>query len=367
MKRKRVAIACQGGGSQCAFVAGALSAMFAQDVQKRFEIVGLSGTSGGALTAAVAWFGMLKQARGDSTSVAERILACWRDLTAQGLREILFDAGLIQLLRLEERGLLPTFASSPSSPAFRVGTKLASSVLGRREFTDLGALVTKHIDFAELPALISHDSPALLVGAVDVLDSSFKVFNSAHGEICAEALLASAAIPNLFPAVWVNGHAYWDGIFSMNPPVAAFVRKAFMRKLPEEIWVLQVNRTHHDFVPETASDIFDRRNQLAGNLSLQHEFQLIEIANMLLQYGALTDEFRVRYGFDVSDTITVRSIRMSDALSRNLDYPSKLSRQPAHIAALLEDGRLRANDFLASLDESAASQQAPGRTRFEVH
>ena len=55
MPRKRIAIACQGGGSQCAFVAGALKTLFAQGVQNRFKIVGLSGTSGGALTAALAW------------------------------------------------------------------------------------------------------------------------------------------------------------------------------------------------------------------------------------------------------------------------------------------------------------------------
>jgi len=32
MRRKRIAIACQGGGSQCAFVAGALKALFAHRV-----------------------------------------------------------------------------------------------------------------------------------------------------------------------------------------------------------------------------------------------------------------------------------------------------------------------------------------------
>ena len=65
---------------------------------------------------------------------------------------------------------------------------------------------------------------------------------------------------------------------------------------PEEIWIIQVNRAQHDDVPERPSDIFDRRNHLAGNLSLQHELQLIEMVNMLLQEGALTDEFRARFG-----------------------------------------------------------------------
>ena len=59
MDRKRIAIACQGGGSQCAFVAGALKTLFASRIDERFQIVGLSGTSGGAFTAALAWLGLL--------------------------------------------------------------------------------------------------------------------------------------------------------------------------------------------------------------------------------------------------------------------------------------------------------------------
>src|SRR3954447_10373952 len=119
MTRKRIAIACQGGGSQCAFVAGALKTLFARGIQDRFEIVGLSGTSGGALTAAVAWQGLLRQAHGDRTPIEDGILACWEDLTAQTPQEILFDNACVQSLRLAERGLLPTYAVSPSSERFQ--------------------------------------------------------------------------------------------------------------------------------------------------------------------------------------------------------------------------------------------------------
>jgi NTE family protein len=41
----RVAIACQGGGSHTAFTAGALSRLLARS--RGFDVVGLSGTSGG--------------------------------------------------------------------------------------------------------------------------------------------------------------------------------------------------------------------------------------------------------------------------------------------------------------------------------
>ncbi|HVZ35166.1 MAG TPA: patatin-like phospholipase family protein, partial [Polyangiaceae bacterium] len=311
MSQKRVAIACQGGGSQCAFVAGALKALFTRGLKERFDIVGLSGTSGGAITAMLAWFGLLKQARGDPMPIEDRILGFWRDLTAQTPAEVLYDSLGVQLLQLMQSGSLPSIASSPSSPPFRFWTNVADLLIGRPEFTDLRALITKHVDFDEARSLVEPRSPVLLVGAADVLEGTFKTFSSMWGEIGVDSLLASAAIPTLFPAVRVDGHAYWDGIFSSNPPVAGFLRKMLMGQhpLPDEIWVIQVNRMPIDAVPESPSDIFDRRNHLAGNLSLQHEVQLIEIVNLLLAENALTDAFRARVGLDASTAVTLRFIR----------------------------------------------------------
>jgi hypothetical protein len=40
---------------------------------------------------------------------------------------------------------------------------------------------------------------------------------------------------------------------------------------------------------------------------------------------------------------------MSKEFGESLDYPSKLSRHPAHIAALIADGERQARAFLAEL------------------
>ena len=289
--------------------------------------------------------------RAIGTPIEDRILAFWKDLIGPNAEEIALDRAGVELLRLVERGVLPSFATSPSSPKFRLMSKMTASLVDRPEFTDLGALLVKHLDFGSLPSLVDPDSPVLLVGAADVLEGTFKIFSSAHGEIKLESLLASAAIPNLFPAVWVDGHAYWDGI-SSNPPVDAFLRKPSMGRhaFPEEIWILQVNRVKAESVPETPSDIFDRRNHLSGNLSLRHELQVIEMVNVLLAENALTDAFRARFGLEATEPITVRFIRMSDELQRGLDYPSKLSREPHHIDRLIADGEAQASRFLEHLE-----------------
>ena len=63
-ERKRVAIACQGGGSHTAFTAGVLKKLLRTEELKRYEVVGLSGTSGGAVCALLAWHHLLRGARG---------------------------------------------------------------------------------------------------------------------------------------------------------------------------------------------------------------------------------------------------------------------------------------------------------------
>jgi NTE family protein len=54
---RRIAIACQGGGSHTAFTAGALKKLLEdKDAEgHEFEIVALSGTSGGSTCALLAW------------------------------------------------------------------------------------------------------------------------------------------------------------------------------------------------------------------------------------------------------------------------------------------------------------------------
>lgn len=361
MSRKRIAIACQGGGSQCAFVAGALRTLLAQRIQDRFKIVGLSGTSGGALTAALAWVGLLEEARGNGTPGKDRITAFWNDLTAQTPVEEFFDGLCVQLVRMVEGGMLPSVASSPSSLQFRFWSQATARMVARPSFTNLRALILGHLDFATLPGLVQPGSPVLLVGAADVLAGTFKVFSSMRDEIKVESLLASASIPNLFPATWVDGHAYWDGIFSSNPPITSFLRRNQMGSgpLPEEIWIIQVNRSQHATIPARPGDIFDRRNQLSGNLSLQHEIELIEVVNLLVSEDALTERFRARSGIDTSEPIKVRFLRMSPALQEGLDYPSKLSRQPAHIARLLADGDAQAQVFLRDLQEQERQPEPP--------
>jgi len=71
---KRVAIACQGGGSHTAFTAGVLQSLLHGIDNRTHHVIGLSGTSGGALCAALAWVGLLD---GNPARGAELLASFW--------------------------------------------------------------------------------------------------------------------------------------------------------------------------------------------------------------------------------------------------------------------------------------------------
>ena len=182
---------------------------------------------------------------------------------------------------------------------------------------------------------------------MEVRSGRFTVFRNAWDagagrprlEVGPEAVLASAAVPTLFRAVPVGDGIYWDGLFSQNPPVRDLPDTG-----PDEIWVVQVNPTRRDEEPVTISDIRDRRNELAGNLSLAQELFFIEKINELVRDGHLVGTYR---------EIPVRRIEM-DA-GRHLDHESKVDRNPGFIAELMERGRRQGDEFLAGLASGPAA------------
>ena len=301
----RVAIACQGGGSHTAFTAGVLKHLLKED--RPFDVVGLSGTSGGAICAALAWQGLLL---GGGTAALERF---WSRNLADSLQEVWLNNVVIHAVRAGERGGLPSLNPN-DSPVDWAHRKL------KREVRAL-------FEPERIAQVFSETSPHLYVSAVNVLSGEFKVFKNL--EVSAQALLASAAIPSLFQAVEIEGDYYWDGIFSQNPPLLSLLDAR-----PDELWVVQINPKTRAEPPRSFAEITDRHNELIGNLSLERDLQFIERMNDLIAKGDLTgDGYR---------TVKIRRITMN----RDLDYASKLDRRPGFIRNLMDYGEEEAAMFL---------------------
>lgn len=310
-KKRRIAIACQGGGSHTAFTAGVLKKILKHE-DDEFEIVALSGTSGGAICALLAWYGLLL---GSQERSIELLDAFWRDNSANSFWEIYLNNSLVWTSRLSSRFYLPEF-----SPYFYPNW-------GQQYLKEL---LQKHVSFKQIEELWQESSPQLFIGAVNVLSGKFKVFQNA--EITVEAILASTAIPNLFRSVKIGEELFWDGLFSQNPPI-----RELTDAKPDEIWVIQLNPPQRQREPILVEEIRDRRNELGGNLSLEQEIHFIEKINELLRSDRLVgSKYKV---------IEVKRI----VLLRDLDYSSKLDRSPSFIKRTISDGEMAAEAFLQSV------------------
>jgi NTE family protein len=320
--KKRVAIACQGGGSHTAFTAGVLKGLLRSGTLQEHEVVALSGTSGGAVCALLAWHNLLG---GDAAGAVEDLDAFWRDNSATAPHEQIMNNWILWASTLQN--FVATPVVSPYYNPF--------ATLGLEEFR---GMLERRVDFEKVAVQPEGSYPVLLVGAVDVLSGQFKAFHSRRDRISAETILASAAIPTLFKSVRFAGGTYWDGLFSQNPPV-----KELTDERPDEIWVIQINPRETEHEPKTMAEIADRRNELSGNLSLYQELGFIEKIDQMLEQGRLPQD-------DKYKQIVVRVIELARSrFSRSLGTASKLNRDPRFIQDLISHGELRAEEFLAAL------------------
>ncbi|NKE36778.1 patatin-like phospholipase family protein [Natronococcus sp. JC468] len=315
--RTRVAIACQGGGSHTAFTAGVLRELLSQwpERDETFELVGISGSSGGAFNALAVWYGAVV---GDESTAIETLDALWDDIAASDPADRLLNGWVRAYARIASTGVGLPEVNPRHSPAARAGQRR------------LGRILERHVDFEAIPELCAAEVPELVVGAVDLNVGKFETF--VNEDVTVDAVLASAAVPGLFEAVEIDGRHYWDGLLSQNPPVKDLVSVPGDRT-PDELWVIQINPQVDPERPSSLSEIADRRNELAGNISLNNELRTIERVNEWIDGGYLEHP-------DYTTT-AIERIELS-----GYDRTTKLDRDPAFLEALVEEGERRAATFL---------------------
>ncbi|WP_251341821.1 patatin-like phospholipase family protein [Haloplanus halophilus] len=356
-----VAVACQGGGSHTAFTAGALRRYLAAS-DSAYDFVAFTGTSGGALCALTAWYGLRTA---DAAAARAGLRDLWADIEVRGPLDAAVNFGVVNTGRLLDSG----FPMPQVGPAYNPGARLAKRRLRRA--------IEAQVDPAVLADLVAEGGdgappPKLLVSAVDATDGTFEIFTDRPSEptpdgaddpvaswieerpkpLSVDAVLASASVPTVFEGVRMRDepdgpvHEYWDGLFSQNPPIRNLLggpdRAA---RKPDEIWLIRINpRVRRDGL-STLAEIADRRNELAGSLSLAQELHFVDRVNDWIDDGVLPRE---RY-----KPVTVRELELDeDRLDgeRPLRTASKLDRRSGFIEDLLALGERQADDFLADPD-----------------
>ena len=266
---KPINLALQGGGAHGAFTWGVIDALLSDG---RLAIEGISGTSAGAMNAAV----MLCGIAGGGPEVARtKLAAFWQAVSIDGN------------LSGPQRALVDVFLGAwglgganganwlPFPPVFA-----APSAFNPLEINPLRDVVESHIDFA---AVRRYDPIKLFIAATNVRTGKVRVFR--RDELTADVLMASAALPTLFKPVEIGGVPYWDGGYMGNPVLFPF----FTETQTEDIVLVQINPITRDEAPDNARDILERVNEITFNASLLHEFRAIDFVRRLIDAGRLKD------------------------------------------------------------------------------
>ena len=310
-----VDLALQGGGAHGAFAWGVLDRLLQES---RIRIDGISGTSAGAMNAAVLASGF---ALGGADAARAALEGFWRRVS---------DGALMSPLKRTPLDVLLGRWTLDYSPAF-LALDMASRVFSPYDLNPLGLnplrdILTESIDFDRLAT-----SPVkVFITATCVRTGRPRIFRNA--DATPEALLASACLPQMFQAVEIDGEAYWDGGYSGNPTISPLVRECSAH----DTILVQINPVERPGTPRSAGEILSRVNEVSFNAPLLKELRMIALLRQVADpghcEGALWAEMRMH---------RIASERMVE-----LGYSSKLNAEWAFLIMLRDEGRRAASEFL---------------------
>jgi NTE family protein len=319
MRRDPVAVdlALQGGGAHGAFTWGVLDRLLEETW---LRIDGISGTSAGAMNAAVLIVG---HAAGGSAGARGALEAFWQSVSR---------AALLSPLRRTPLDLLLGRWTLDYSPAF-IAMDLASRLFSPYDlnpggFNPLREILADTIDFERL----ARSSIKLFVTATNVRTGRGRVFRNAA--ISPEVLLASACLPTLFQAIEIDGEPYWDGGYSGNPTITPLVREC----AASDTIIVAINPIERPGTPRTAREIMNRLNEVSFNAVTLKELRMIallrRVADPGQSEGALWAGMRVHL--------------VASPLMAELGYSSKLNAEWDFLQMLRDEGRRVADAFLGA-------------------
>jgi NTE family protein len=315
---KRINLALQGGGAHGAYTWGVLDRLLEEE---RLEVEAISGTSAGAMNAAVFADGM---GRGGRPEAKRALEAFWRNIS---------DAARYGPLQPSPFDHLARGWNLDHSAAF-VAFDLLTRMLSPYQFNPanhnpLRRVLEKSVDFKRLEGC---RAVKLFVSATNVKTGKVRIFTS--GEITPDVLLASACLPFLFQAVTVDGDPHWDGGYMGNPAIFPLIYGSETA----DVVIVQVNPLGCDRVPTTAPEIMNRLNEISFNSSLMREMRAIAFVTDLIDQGRLDSNQYKR--------VNVHWIEAEQQM-RGLGVSSKLNARMDFLLHLKEIGRTVADRWIA--------------------
>ena len=308
-QRCKIALALQGGGAHGAFTWGVLDRLLEEP---DLDIIGVTGTSAGAMNAVVLADGLL---RGGPEGARQRLRMFWEAIGAMpGFGSLLWP------LSGSEAAAIHLEQTPPYLAWDMMARNLSPYQLNPTNQNPLRAPLDQLVDFKRLRA---QKDIEVMVCATNVRTARRRTFSNA--DISADAVLASACLPDLFPAVEIGGDAYWDGGYTGNPAVIPL-----LVKLPGcDLVMVRIDPVIRAELPRTVRDIHDRVLEISFNAASWMELAAVGMLLAFVEHGLLDRERFGRFRFHVVLSSDLEKIPAS----------SKLNNYPAFLEHLFDAGR----------------------------
>lgn len=273
-------LALQGGGAHGAFTWGVLDSLL-EDGRMDFE--GVSGTSAGAMNAAVLAHGLMSGGRDGARAALQKFWTAVADSLPFEVAVPSMDGQSVSLLPALKMMLQWAHYFSPQQ-------------LNPLDLNPLRDILCAQIDFERLRT----DSPVkLFIAATHANSGKVRLFRSP--EISADAVLASACLPTMARPVEIDGEPYWDGGYAANPAIYPL----FYECNSSDILMVLLTPLKHKGTPHSAQEIKDRVLELAFNSTFLREMRMFAHARdyakgSLFQVGRLERRL-ARLNFHVID------------------------------------------------------------------
>ena len=335
---RRINLALQGGGTHGAFTWGVLERLL-EDERLEFEAV--SGTSAGAMNAAVFVQGLCEGGREGARLALDRF---WRNAAGRMAMSPLQNTPLEKAIWGHD--LTWSFAYQTFETLTRVMSPYQLNPTPY-EFNPLRQVLEEEID----PAVLRNGrGPKLFISATSVRTGKPRVF--ARDEVTVDTLLASACLPQFFKTVEIDGEPFWDGGYLGNPALWPLYEQGG----PPDIVLVQLNPIVREELPTRPTEIVNRLNEISFNASLMAEMRAIDFVQRLLEAGRLEQpRYRRLFIHCIEDEARMREFKLSTKLNGDWGF----------LATLKQFGREAAEAWLeANFDRLGRESSVDIRERF---
>ena len=307
-----------GGGARAAYQVGVLRAVaeiLPSDTRQPFPII--AGTSAGAINA----LGLAGRA-GSFRSRTRTLAAIWASLNSESI------------YRTDARGVLTN--------AFRIFWSVVRSRARRGQpialldNTPLSDLLADIVQFSRIEDAVARgELEGIAVTAMNYMNGISTTFyqgqahlkpwtraqrRSVACELNVDHLMASAALPTLFPAVKVGDHFFGDGALRQSRPLSPAIHLG-----ADRLFIIGVSQQHDDFNPVPKAESAPTIPQVLGQMlnavfldSIQTDLETLRRINTLV--SQMNSKQLTAAGMSdmrVIDTLTISPSRSLDELARD--------------------------------------------------